>query len=239
MVVLVTQGNLFPNHRQFIRELLELHPEITTIIQNIHNKDTHLVMLENEKVLYGPGYIEDRIDDLTFRISSRAFYQVNPAQMMNLYHKALELAEIKENDTVLDCYSGIGTLTLLAAKKAKKAIGFEINDASVLNAIINKKLNQINNATFHRGDVEELMNEMNEKVDVLIMDPTRDGASLNFIQSVLRLAPKKIVYISCEPNTQIRDIKQLSSKYEVKVVQPVDMFSYTAHVENIVLLSFK
>lgn len=239
MVVLVTQGNLFPNHKIFVRELIELHPEISTIVQNIHHKNTHLVLLEQEKILYGPGYIEDQIDDLVFRISSRSFYQVNPKQMMNLYHKALEFAEIKQNDVVLDCYSGIGTLTLLSAKKAKKAIGFEINEASVLNAITNKKINKVENAFFHQGDVQDLMNEMNEKVDVLLMDPTREGASLEFIQSVLKLAPKRIIYISCEPKTQIRDIKQLSQKYEVKKIQPIDMFSYTAHVENIVLLSLR
>jgi len=239
MVVFATNGNLLPNHKLFVQDLIAIHPNIVTVIQNIHHKDTNLVLLEDEKILYGNGYIEDMIDGLTFRISSRSFYQVNPYQMMNLYHKALELADINEQSVVLDCYSGIGTLTLLAAKRAKKAYGFEINDASHQNAITNKKINNIENAFFYQGDVEELIVNFKEKVDVLLMDPTRDGASLSFIQSVQALLPKRIIYISCEPKTQSRDIKQLSRKYTIETIQPVDMFTYTQHVENIVLLSLK
>ncbi|VEU82310.1 23S rRNA (uracil(1939)-C(5))-methyltransferase RlmD [Acholeplasma hippikon] len=239
MVVISTQGNLFPNAKDFIKELISIHPNITTVVQNIHRKDTKLVVLEEEKVLYGKGYIQDKIDDLIFNISPRAFYQINPALMVDLYHKALEMANISEHDTVLDCYSGIGTISLLAAKKAKMVYGLEINDASVKDAIKNKKENKVENVNFILGDVEKTIEEFKDKVDVLIMDPTRQGASLKFIQAVLNLKPKKIVYIACDPQTQFRDICQLTKNYNVKEIQPVDMFTYTAHVENIVLLSLR
>lgn len=239
MVVFVTQGNLFPNHRDLVKELIFLHPEIKTIVQNIHRKNTKFVLMEEEKILYGVGYIVDKIGDLYFNISSRAFYQVNPAQMINLYNEALKLADIKKHEVVLDCYSGIGTITLLAAKYARHVYGLEINDAAVRDAINNKKANGIDNVTFVQGDVEKLIEEFNEHVDCLIMDPTRDGASLKFIQSVLKIMPNKIVYISCEPKTQIRDIKQIGRFYKTAAIQPVDMFTYTAHVENIVLLELK
>src|SRR5690606_148715 len=239
MVVFSTQGNLFPNHKDFVRELIALHPEIKTVVQNIHRKDSKFVLLEEEKVWYGPGYIRDQIGDLNFQISPRAFYQVNPAQMMNLYQKALEMADITPKDTVIDCYSGIGTITLLASKLAHHVYGFEINDSAVKDAINNKKINDVKNVTFALGDVEKLIEEFQEPVNLLIMDPTREGASLKFIQSVLKLMPNKILYISCDPRTQIRDVKQLLKYYKINKVQPVDMFTYTAHVENIVLLSLK
>lgn len=239
MVVISTQGNLFPNAKDFVKALLAKHPNIKTVVQNIHRKDSKFVVLEEEKILFGKGFIQDKIGDLVFSISPRTFYQVNPAVMMELYAKALEMAEIKPTDIVLDCYSGIGTITLLAAKQAKMVYGLEINDASVKDAVNNKKENKVNNVQFVLGDVEKTIDEFKEKVDVLIMDPTRQGASLKFIQSVLALKPKKIVYIACDPQTQFRDVCQLTKIYNVKGIQPVDMFTYTAHVENIVLLSLK
>ncbi|MBN3490313.1 23S rRNA (uracil(1939)-C(5))-methyltransferase RlmD [Acholeplasma equirhinis] len=239
MVIFATQGTLFPNHKDFTKELVSLHPEIKTVIQNIHRKDTKLILLEEEKIFYGPGYIIDQIDDLRFQISSRAFYQVNPEQMMNLYHKSLEIAQINTKQLVLDCYSGIGTITLLASKLAHHVYGFEINDASVKDAVNNKKINDIKNVTFVQGDVENLIEAFDKPVDLLIMDPTREGASLKFNQALLKLMPNKILYISCDPVTQARDIKQLSKFYRIKTVQPVDMFTYTQHVESIVLLSLK
>ncbi|WP_051614265.1 23S rRNA (uracil(1939)-C(5))-methyltransferase RlmD [Acholeplasma equifetale] len=239
LVTIVTQGNLFPNRPKFIKELISLHPNIVTIVQNIHDKNTPIVLLENEKILYGPGYIMDKIGDLSFQISSRSFYQVNPMQMMNLYEEAFRIANIDKKETVLDTYSGIGTITLLAAQKAKFVYGIEINHQAHQNALQNKKINKISNVHFLNGDVEEIIESIDVPIDVLIMDPTRDGASIKFIESIKKLKPKKILYISCEPKTQFRDVVQLSEFYKTEVVQPVDMFSYTAHVENIVLLSLK
>lgn len=239
MVVFATQNNVFPNHRKFINELILAHPEVRTVVQNIHRKETHLVLLEEEKILYGKGFITDAIDGFKFQISSRSFYQVNPMQMFNIYDYALKIAEIKPTDLVVDCYSGIGTLSILASKYAKTVYGLEINSSSVANAITNKKLNNIPNVHFIQGDVEDTLEKLNEPIDILIMDPTRDGASLKFIEIVKKIKPKKIVYISCNPDTQIRDIKQIGFMYKLLNIQPFDMFTYTSHVENVILLELK
>ncbi|WP_025724836.1 23S rRNA (uracil(1939)-C(5))-methyltransferase RlmD [Acholeplasma granularum] len=238
-VVIVTQNSTFPNHKLFIRELLELHPEIESIVQNIHRKDTKFVLLDEERILYKNGFIFDKIGDLTFKISANAFYQINPVQMFNLYEKVFEFADIKKEDIVLDCYSGIGTMSLIASSYAKTVYGLEINPSSHKDAIDNKNLNKITNVNFILGDVEKSITDFKEDVDVLIMDPTRDGASLSFIQSIIKIKPKKIVYVSCDPMTQERDYKQLRNHYTLRKIQPVDMFSYTPHVENIIMLELK
>lgn len=239
LLVLVTQGYLLPNHKLIVKEIVEKHPSVVTVVQNVHQKKTHLVLLDDEKVLYGTGYIHDQIGDLKFRLSSKSFYQVNPVQMTLLYQKALDLADIKSTDIVMDTYSGIGTISLLAAKRAQKVIAIEANQIAHDDAVNNKKVNQIGNIEFVNEDVTSYMSRHQGVVDVLIMDPTRDGASESFLQSVLKLSPKKVVYISCEPMTQVRDIQLLKAKYTYKVVQPVDMFSQTVHVESITLLSLK
>ena len=239
LLVFVTNGNLLPNAKKMAQDIIKLHPKVVTVIQNIHHRKTALVLLDEEKILFGSGYITDEIDGIKFRLSSKSFYQVNPNQMIKMYKKALELADIKKTDTVLDAYSGIGTISHLAAQYAKKVIAVETNKTSHQDALFNKKLNQIENAQFFNEDVSKYLENYKDKIDVLIMDPTRDGASEDFLKSVLRLLPKKIVYISCEPTTQVRDIKIISEKYEVKVCQPVDMFSQTVHVETISLLSLK
>lgn len=239
MVIFSTQLNNFPNHKKIVNELIALHPNVKTIIQNIHKKDTKFVLLEEQRILYGKGYIIDSIGDINFKISANAFYQINPMQMFNLYEKVFEFANIEKTDIVIDAYSGIGTITLLASKYAKKVYGLEINPASHKDAIDNKRLNQITNAEFILGDVEQTVENFTDKVDTLIMDPAREGASLKFIQTVLKLKPKKIVYVSCNPDTQERDYKQLRNFYNLTKILPFDMFSYTPHVENIVLLSLK
>jgi 23S rRNA (uracil1939-C5)-methyltransferase len=239
MVVFVTQGNLFPNAKKISQMLVKKHPQVKTTIQNIHNKDTHLVLLEQEKTIYGSGYIIDQIDDLSFKLSPRSFYQVNPMQMQKLYQKAIDVADIKKTDIVIDTYSGIGTLSLLIAKKAKQVYAIEVNKDAHQDALDNKKYNQIQNIDFIHGDVSENMFKITSSIDVLFMDPTRDGASIAFLDDVMKLKPKKIVYISCEPKTQVRDVNTLSQLYDIKQIQPVDMFSQTVHVESIVLLSLK
>lgn len=239
LLVFVTQGYLLPNHKNIIKDIVNKHPKVASVVQNIHHKKTHLVLLDEEKVLYGPGYISDRIDDLVFRLSSKSFYQVNPLQMTVLYQKALDIANLKMTDVVMDTYSGIGTISLLAAKRAKHVIAVETNSSAHQDAIFNQKMNQVKNIDFINEDVSFYMNRHQGMVDVLIMDPTREGASESFLKSVIKLSPKKIIYISCEPATQVRDLQLLKHKYKVDLVQAVDMFSQTVHVESITLLSLK
>jgi len=239
MLVFVTQGHIFPNHKLVVKDIVTLHPKVITVIKNIHNIDTPVVLLDKNLLLYGSGFIEDRIQDLKFRLSPNSFYQVNPIQMMNLYKVAMEFANISMTDTVMDCYSGIGTLSLIAAKQAKEVIAIESNINSVKDALYNKKANEINNVNFQLSEVENYLYDYEKPIDILIMDPARDGASQKFIDAIKKLKPAKIVYISCSVETQVRDLFMLDDLYKVERVQPVDMFSYTSHVETCVLLERK
>ena len=201
---------------------------------------------DREEVLYGKGYIEDMLCGLTFRISPKSFYQVNPVQTEVLYRTAIDFAGLTGNETVLDAYCGIGTIGLAAASEARRVIGVELNADAVADAQKNKRQNGIQNASFICADAGEYLTSVAEqqqngqKIDVLFMDPPRAGASREFLNAVLRCVPEKIVYISCNPETQARDLKQLAGgrqpAYRVKKIQPVDMFPWTHHVENIVLL---
>ncbi|NLK13114.1 MAG: 23S rRNA (uracil(1939)-C(5))-methyltransferase RlmD [Candidatus Phytoplasma sp.] len=238
MVVLVTQSTLLPNHKIIVKDILAKNKNVETIIQNIQDRETPVVLGNKDRILYGNGYITDQIEDIKFRIHYQSFYQVNPYQMIHLYQYALNKANLSHKDTVVDCYSGIGTISLLAAKKAKSVVGIEVNKKAVEDANYNKTLNNIQNVTFICDDVEKRLEQI-EDIDCLIMDPTRDGSSLSFLETVKKRRPKRIVYISCDPYTQIRDLKSLIDEYKITDIQPVDMFSFTAHVENIVLLSLK
>lgn len=242
MVVLVTNVNSFPGQRNFVNALLAKHPEITTIVQNINKRDTNVILGNYENILHGKGFIEDSLLDINYQISSKSFYQTNPTQTEKLYTAAIEAAGITQDDIVFDAYTGIGTIALLAAKKAKHVIGVEIVSQAVRDAIRNAKHNNITNVEFHVADVSDHMVEManqKTKIDVLFMDPPRKGADERFLKSVLTLSPKKIIYVSCEPETLARDIKILSAKYEIKNIQPVDMFPQTQHVETVVVLVLK
>ncbi len=242
MVVLVTNVNSFPGQRNFVNALMAKHPEITTIVQNINKRDTNVILGNYENILYGKGFIEDSLLGINYQISSKSFYQINPRQTEKLYTAAIEAANLSKEDVVFDAYTGIGTIALLAAKHAKHVIGVEIVNQAIRDAIRNAKHNAISNVEFHAADVADYMTQMadeNHKIDVLFMDPPRKGADEGFLRSVLKLSPKKIVYISCEPETLARDVKILSSRYDVISVQPVDMFPQTHHVETIALLSLK
>lgn len=239
LVCIVTQGNLLPNAKKIAQNLVLKFPKIETVVQNIHHKKTHLVLLDEEKTIYGSGYILDQIEGISFRLSARSFYQVNPMQMISLYKKAIEAANIKAHETVLDTYSGIGTLSLLMAKKAKHVIGVEVNQSAHQDALQNKKFNQIQNIEFVNRDVQDFMMSFDRKVDLLMMDPTREGASKPFIDGIKELKPTRIIYVSCEPKTLARDLALFKDLYDIKTVQPVDMFSQTVHVESITLLSLK
>lgn len=240
MVVLVTASPVFPSKNNFVKVLLEKHPEITTIVQNINGRSTSMVLGEKEQVLYGKGYIEDILCGLRFRISSRSFYQVNPVQTEVLYGKALELAGLTGKETVLDAYCGIGTIGLIAGKQAGRVIGVELNEDAVRDAVQNAKRNDIKNVQFYCNDAGKFMVNMaarGEKADVVIMDPPRSGSTEAFLDAVARLAPEKVVYISCGPETQARDIKYLLKRgYRAEGAWPVDMFPMTDEIENICLL---
>lgn len=236
MVVLVTGSYEFPGKASFQKELRRLHPEITSIVQNINGKFGSMVLGEKTQPIYGLEFIYDKILGKTFRISPRAFYQVNPQQTEVLYSKALEMADI-QGETVLDAYSGTGTIGILASSYAKSVIGVELNQDAVKDAISNAKRNQISNIQFVCQDAGEYLIS-HEVPEVVIMDPPRSGSSEAFLNAILAAKPNKVVYISCNPVTQKRDVEILEKGgYQVKTIQPVDLFPLTKHVETVVQLS--
>ncbi len=215
MVVLVLSSPILPSRKNFINALCKLHPEITTIVLNVNNKRTSMVLGDKEQVLYGQGYIEDRLCGRTFRISPKSFYQVNAVQTEKLYGKALEYAALTGSETVIDAYCGIGTIGLAAAGSAGKVIGVELNQAAVKDAVVNGKLNGIKNVDFYQNDAGKFMVQFadaGEKADVVFMDPPRSGSTEAFMDALLCLRPKRIVYISCNPETLGRDLEYLTGK---------------------------
>ena len=242
MVVLVVADRMFPGKNNFIKALRKEHPEITTVVMNINRERTSMVLGEYEDVAYGPGFIVDELCGYRFRISSKSFYQVNPVQTEVLYGKAIELAGLNGNETVVDAYCGTGTIGLIASGHAGKVIGIELNPDAVRDARKNAKENKVTNAEFIKGDAGDCMERMAAEglnPDVLFMDPPRSGSTEKFLRSVLRAAPERIVYISCGPESLARDLKLLTAgkKYEVRAIWPVDMFPQTEHVETVVELS--
>lgn len=241
MVVIVGASGYFPMKKKFTAELLRKHPEITTVVLNINPKDTNLVLGDKEEILFGNGYIEDTLCGCVFRISPKSFYQINPLQTEKLYGKAMELAKLDKNTTVLDAYCGIGTIGLVAAKTAGNVIGVELNPDAVKDAISNCKRNGMKNARFYCADAGDFMQELaanGEKFDVVFMDPPRSGSSKKFIDSLAAASPETVVYISCNPETLARDLNMLTHKgYKVKKICPVDMFPHTNHIECVVLLT--
>ena len=240
MVVLVLSSPILPSKNNFVKALRKEHPEITTVVLNVNDKKTSMVLGERDIVLYGKGYIEDILCGCTFRISPQSFYQVNPVQTERLYQTAMDYAELTGKERVIDAYCGIGTIGMVAAKKAREVIGVELNRNAVKDARTNAKLNQIKNITFYEGDAGRFMvsmTEEGEKADVVFMDPPRSGSDEAFLSSVIRLAPKRIVYVSCGPDTLARDLKYLTRNgYQVRKMQPVDMFGFTEHCEMVVQL---
>ena len=239
MVVLVTTQLNFPGQRNFINELVSRHPEITTIVENVNSRHTNVILGNQEKVLYGSGHIKDDILGLTFEISASSFFQVNPVQVEKLYTCALNLIDFSKKEVVLDAYSGVGTIGLIASKNAKRVISVEINRSAHKNAIENAKRNGITNIEFVCADAGEYISHSDENIDILIMDPPRSGSDETFLSTIMSKKIKKIIYISCNPETLARDIEFLSSMYMVNYVQPVDMFPMTAHAETVVSLSIK
>ncbi len=241
MVVLVLSSPVMPSKNNFVKALLKLHPEITTIVVNVNNRSTSMVLGDKEQVIYGKGYIEDVLCGKTFRISPKSFYQVNPVQTEKLYGKALDYAALTGKEVVLDAYCGTGTIGMIASDGAKQVIGVELNADAVRDARNNAKKNGIKNIQFYQNDAGKFLVEMAEqqaKVDVVMMDPPRSGSSKEFLDSVLKMGPKKVVYISCNPETLVRDLKVLTKRdYKVKKCVGVDMFPFTDSLEAVVLLS--
>ena len=243
LVVLVTGSYQFPGKNNFVSALCKAHPEITTVIHNINGAKTSMVLGEQSKTIKGPGFITDQLLDCTFRISAGSFYQVNPIQTEKLYSQALQLAELSGTDSVLDAYCGTGTIGILAAKAAKTVIGVELNRQAVQDAIINAKINQVQNIRFVCDDAGKFLQKAaakNEVPEVVIMDPPRAGSDEAFLSALVYASPKKVVYISCNPETQARDVRYLTKHgYKITNMQPVDLFPNTDHVENICCLERK
>ena len=240
MVVLVLSSTMLPGKNNFIKALRKEHPEITTIVINVNNEKTTMVLGEREQVIYGPGFIKDKLCGVTFRISPKSFYQINPVQTEKSYQCAIEKASLTGKETVIDAYCGIGTIGLAAASKCKEVIGVELNKDAVRDAITNARENGIKNARFFTGDAGKYMKEMaasGAKADVVFMDPPRSGSTKEFIDAVAVLSPARVVYVSCGPDTLARDLKLFEKKgYKVKFLQPFDMFPFTGHTEVVCMM---
>ncbi len=243
MLVLVTGTPVFPSKNNFVKAVTKEFPQIKTVVQNINPYKTNLVLGDVQKVLYGKGYIEDILCGCKFRISPKSFYQINPVQTEVLYGKAIEFANLTGDETVLDAYCGIGTIGIVAAKRgAGSVIGVELNKEAVKDAKQNSTANGLENIRFYQGDAGEFMEaaaEESEKPDVVFMDPPRAGSDRKFLSSLIKMNPKTVVYISCNPETMARDLYFLcqNSDYKVKKLQPVDMFPHTSHIECVALLT--
>lgn len=240
LVCLVVAKKEFKGSNNFVKELIQQHPEITTIVMNVNSRRTSVVLGNEEKVLYGKGFIVDELLGNTYRISAASFYQINHEQTKVLYQKAIEQLRLIGNETVLDMYCGIGTIGMSLARKVRQVIGVEINSLAVKDAINNAKMNQLNNVSFICKDASQYMKEAamkRLKIDILIMDPPRNGSDELFIQQAAALQPKQVLYISCNPVTQKKDL-QLFKKlgYEAKEVIGVDLFPMSCHIESIVCL---
>lgn len=248
LVTLVTNGEEFPASRNFCRDLVKKCPFVTSVVQNINTARTNVILGQREKRLYGPGFILDSLCGLSFRISSQSFYQVNGTQTQVLYEKAIELAELDGTETVIDAYCGTGTIGLVAAARgAREVIGVDAVESSIADARQNARHNGIDNARFVVADAGDFMKEyaaecdskrdirMGEgAVDVVFIDPPRAGCSPEFLEALCALAPRRLVYISCNPETQVRDLTYvLEHGYRLQTVQPVDMFPHTPHIESV------
>lgn len=237
MVVLITASPVFPSKNNFVKALRKVHPEITTVVQNVNGRDTSMVLGEKEHVLYGPGFIVDVLCGKKFRISSKSFYQINPVQTEKLYNLAIEAAGLTGKETVVDAYCGIGTIGIVAASAAKEVIGVELNRDAVRDAVTNAKANSEKNIRFYNNDAGKFMVQMasqNAHADVVFMDPPRSGSTEEFMDAVAILNPDRVVYVSCNPETLARDLAYFKKKgYRAEKAWAVDQFPATSHVETV------
>lgn len=243
LVTIVGGTSMFPKKRDFVTALVKRFPAIKTVTFSVNRSPDFLTLGDHAEVLFGEGYIIDEICGKKFRISPQSFYQVNPVQAEKLYNFAINAAKLTKNDTLLDAYSGTGTIGIIASDRVKAVQGIEYNSAAVRDAVQNCKLNGITrNAAFNRGDAGEYLRERAKKgvrFDAVIMDPARAGADKQFLRALSVIRPERIVYISCNPVTLARDLRTLTKNYNVECIQPFDMFPFTRHVECVVSMSRK
>jgi len=241
MVVIVANGREIPYVDRLIDMFLRNIPSLKGLVLNVNTKKTNVIMGNENITLYGRPYIYDYIGDIKYRISPLSFFQVNPIQVKVLYDKALEYAQLTGNETVVDLYCGIGTITLFLAKKAKKVYGIEVVQEAISDAKYNAEMNGIDNVEFIQGEAETIMPEMAErgiKTDVIVVDPPRRGCDEKTLEAIIKTSPDRIVYVSCNPATLARDLRYLEDRgYKTKKVQPIDMFPHSHHVECVTLMS--
>ncbi|ALM57468.1 MULTISPECIES: 23S rRNA (uracil(1939)-C(5))-methyltransferase RlmD [Staphylococcus] len=236
MVVFVTNGKKFKQSDVLTEKLVAAFPEIVSVKHNVNDTHSNVIMGETSYTLYGKDEIQDTLSDVTFKISDQSFYQINSIQTEKLYQRAIEYAELKGEETILDTYCGIGTIGLYMAPKAQHVYGVEIVPEAIADAKQNATLNQFENTTFVCGKAEEVILKWKAqgiKPDVVMVDPPRKGCDETFLETLLELNPRKIVYISCNPSTQQRDAQQLAQRYKLTQITPVDMFPHTTHVETV------
>lgn len=243
MCVLVTNERKIPNEEKLVDNLLEKFDNIKTIVKNINTKNTNVILGNENIILYGDGYITDKLGEYTFKISPLSFYQINPIQTEKLYNLAIEKAGLTKNDIALDLYCGIGTIGIFASKWIKQVYGIEIVLQAIQDAKENAKINNVENIEFYCGDVEQVLDKIvkqeNVKPNIIFVDPPRKGLDETTIKNILDYAPEKVIYISCNPATLVRDLKKLEETYDIKEIQPVDMFPFTSHVECCSVLKLK
>lgn len=243
MCIIVINGKEIPKEKELTMQIIKKFPNVKTIVKNINTKNTNVIMGEKNEKIYGDGYIEDKLGEYTFKISPHSFYQVNPVQAEKLYSIGVEAANINKEDVVFDLYCGIGTISLFMAKYAKKVYGVEIVEQAIKDAKENAKINNIKNTEFIAGDtkliLDDLINNKNIIPNVVMVDPPRKGLDNRSVENILKIMPNRFVYISCNPATLVRDLAKFEEMYEIKSIQPVDMFPFTAHVECVAVMCIK
>ena len=243
MCIIIINGREIPKEKELVKEITSHFEQVKTIVKNINTKNTNVILGKENINLYGEGYITDKLGDYTFKISPLSFYQVNPTQAEKLYNIGVKGANITKEDVVFDLYCGIGTISLFMAKYAKEVYGIEIVEEAIEAAKENAKINKIDNTKFIAGDVEKILDDLinNKKIipDIIMVDPPRRGLDSKSIGNILKIKPKKLVYISCNPATLVRDLEKLEELYQIEFINPVDMFPFTSSVECCSVLQLK
>lgn len=243
MCILVVNGQGFDNEKEFVSKIANKYKEIRAIIVNSNMKNTNVILGLENRTIFGKGYIEDKLGEYIFKISPLSFYQVNPIQAEKLYNLGIEKAMITKDDIVFDLYCGIGTISLFMSKYAKKVYGIEIVEEAIKAAKENAEINSVDNVEFIAGDVEKVLSNIiyDRKIipDIVMVDPPRRGLDNTSINNILSIKSKRLVYISCNPATLVRDLAKLEEMYEVEEIVPVDMFPFTSHIETVTVLTLK
>ena len=243
MCIVVINGNSFPKQKLFVKAITEKYKNVKSIVLNVNNKNTNVILGDNNIDLYGNGFIQDILGKYVFKISPLSFYQVNPIQAENLYNIGIERTNLDKNDIVFDLYCGIGSISIFMSGYVKKVYGVEIVEEAVNMAKENAMINNVKNVEFFAGDVEvildDLINKKSINPSVVMVDPPRRGLDNTSINNILKIKPKKIVYISCNPATLVRDLAKFEDAYKIGFIKPVDMFPYTSHVECVAVLNLK